>query len=447
MWTVARLRHQRSEHQTVLNQLEALHTELAELRRTHHDLELKEAQTHARLTQLDTLEKRLEDLQRNESHHLSEISRLKSELALNEKHFQEKLALLEDAKQVLSREFKLLSSEIIDEKQKQLSEHSKVTMNALIEPMQNSFKEFKETFQKVHESDITGRASLMEQLTQLQSLNRQMSEETQNLTSALKGDQKLQGNWGELILEKMLEKSGLRKGIEFEREAVVETAEGRRSRPDVIIHLPDDKQIIVDSKVSLVHYEQAMNVEEPREKSDATKAHLKSLQAHIKSLAEKRYDHLPGLNAPDFVLMFIPVEGAYLMAVEQSPELFENAFDRRVAVVTPTTLFTTLKTVEHLWRYERQSEHTLQLIQRAAEVHDKFVGFVENFEKVGKQLQTAQQTYDGAWKQLINGRGNLVRQAEMLKDLAGKTRKELPQHLLQEAEGSKLVESELNERQ
>ena len=403
-------------------------------------LSIQLAQTQAEVKLLSTTEQELKALQNSEKQYLAEISRLKSQLESNETLYAEKLSLLEEARVVLSKEFKLLSNEIVEQKQKQLTEHSKETMNALIEPMQASLKDFKQKFEKVHEEDIAGRASLVEQLKQLQQLNQQMSSDAQNLTQALKGDQKLQGNWGELILEKLLEKSGLQKGKEFECEKSFQTEDGKRLRPDVIIRLPDEKRIVIDSKVSLTHYEQAISATDEVEKTQAIKQHLLSLQKHIKELAQKKYEQLEGLNAPDFVLMFIPIEGAYLLAVEQSPELFENAFEQRVAVVTPTTLFTTLKTVEQLWRYERQSEHTVKLIRRAADVHDKFVGFVENFEKVGKQLNTASTTYDHAWQQLKEGKGNLIRQAEMLKDLAGKTKKEIPSHLLQEAQGSKLIE-------
>ena len=208
----------------------------------------------------------------------------------------------------------------------------------------------------------------------------------------------------------------------------------------MIINLPDNKHIVVDSKVSLSNYEQALNSENNALRDAALKRHLKSLKNHIDTLASKRYEHLERLNAPDFVLMFLPVEGAYLMAIEADPSIFESAFEKQVAVVTPTTLFTTLKTIEQLWRYERQSENTVKLIKRAAEVHDKFVGFVETFEKVGSQFDTAHKSYQKARNQMMQGSGNLIRQAEMLKELAGKTKKEIPEHLLEEAGGVKVIE-------
>ena len=354
----------------------------------------------------------------------------------------EKIALLESAKKQLSDEFKVLANQIFDQKQAQFTQSSQSTIEAVLKPMQGALDAFKSRVELVHKEDLEGRASLTEQLKQLHSLNFQMTQEAQNLTHALKGDSKTQGNWGELILERLLERSGLTEGVEFEREKSFTDEKGKRLRPDVIINMPDDKHVIIDSKVSLLHYEQALNADDKASQAIATKAHLSSLQRHIAALAEKRYDHLEQLNAPDFVLMFIPVEGAYLMAIEADSGVFEDAFEKRVAVVTPTTLFTTLKTIEQLWRYERQSENTVKLIKRAAEVHDKFVGFVESFEKVGKQLQTAQQTYQQSHKQMISGNGNLVRQAEMLKSLAGKTKKEIPGHLLKEADLSPSLTSE-----
>lgn len=369
----------------------------------------------------------------------SKCAELAKALELEKNSSEEKLAVLEGAKQQLANEFKVLANQIFENKQSQFAENTQNTMDAILKPMQGSLEAFKQRVELVHKEDIEGRASLAEQLKQLHVLNHQMSEETHNLTQALKGDSKTQGNWGELILERLLERSGLTEGVEFDREKSFTDDSGKRLRPDVILNLPDNKHVVIDSKVSLLHYEQALNSDDEKHRATALKAHLQSLKTHIDTLANKRYEHLDQLNAPDFVLMFVPVEGAYLMAIEADSSIFEDAFEKRVAVVTPTTLFTSLKTIEQLWRYERQSENTLKLIKRAAEVHDKFVGFVDSFEKVGKQLQTVQNTYDSARNQMLQGKGNLVRQAEMLKELAGKTKKEIPTHLLDEAEGAKLT--------
>jgi len=363
---------------------------------------------------------------------------LRQQLEHEMKSASEKIELLENAKKQLADEFSLLANKIFEQKQHQFTLSSQASLEATLKPMQGVLNEFKARVEKVHKEDLEGRASLNEQLKQLQQLNSQMSVEAHNLTQALKGDNKTQGNWGELILERLLERSGLTEGIEFEREKSFTDEAGRRLRPDVVVNMPDNKHIIIDSKVSLADYERALNAENDIDTKKFTKAHLTSLKKHISALAEKRYEHLEQLNAPDFILMFVPVEAAYLMAIESDSRVFEDAFERRVAVVTPTTLFTTLKTIEQLWRYERQSENTVKLIKRAAEVHDKFVGFLDTFEKVGSQFETAQNSYRKARNQLMQGQGNLVRQAEMLRDLAGKTKKEIPSHLLEEAEGSKI---------
>lgn len=374
----------------------------------------------------------------------SQLGELQIALQTEKESSLEKIALLESAKKQLADEFKVLANQIFDQKQVQFTQSSQTTIEAVLKPMQGALDAFKSRVELVHKEDLEGRAGLKEQLQQLHTLNSQMTEEAQNLTQALKGDSKTQGNWGELILERLLERSGLTEGVEYEREKSFTDEQGKRLRPDVIINMPDNKHVVVDSKVSLVHYEQALNVDGSKEKAIALKSHLASLQKHIATLADKRYEHLDQLNAPDFVLMFVPVEGAYLMAIEADSRIFEDAFEKRVAVVTPTTLFTTLKTIEQLWRYERQSENTVKLIKRAADVHDKFVGFVESFEKVGKQLQTAQSTYEQTHKQMVSGQGNLVRQAEMLKNLAGKTKKEIPTHLLNEADISSETIEEIN---
>ncbi|MDG6778570.1 DNA recombination protein RmuC [Thiomicrorhabdus sp. zzn3] len=414
-----------AEQQRLISELKPLEGTVAQL----------EKQLETLLSQLQHKEDELRAVNQKQQRLGEANAELNATLELERQKAEEKIQLLEEAKKQLANEFKVLANQIFDSKQQQFNEHSRQNMESVVKPMKAALESFQQRVEHVHKEDLEGRAGLAEQLKQLQSLNAKMSQEAQNLTQALKGDSKTQGNWGELILERLLERSGLREGIEFEREKSFVDDEGRRLRPDVILNLPDHKHIIIDSKVSLLHYEQALNSESEAARTKALKQHLNSLKAHIDTLASKRYEHLERLNAPDFVLMFVPVEGAYLMAIESDPSVFENAFEKRVAVVTPTTLFTTLKTIEQLWRYERQSENTVKLIKRAADVHDKFVGFVETFERVGKQIDTAHNSYQTARKQMMSGSGNLVRQAEMLKELAGKTKKEIPKHLLDEAEG------------
>ena len=425
-----------ANHSKLEDQLNSCRSQIEELQEIKGQAEQLVKQQHEYTQKLQVKESTLESLRERLLASESQAAELVVSLDMEKSAAVEKIALLDSAKKQLSDEFKVLANQIFEQKQSQFSQNSQATIEAVLKPMQGALDAFKSRVELVHKEDLEGRASLTEQLKQLHSLNLQMTEEAQNLTQALKGDSKTQGNWGELILERLLERTGLTEGVEFEREKSFTDQEGKRLRPDVIINMPDNKHVVIDSKVSLLHYEQALNSEGKKTKSVALKSHLGSLQKHISTLAAKRYEHLDQLHAPDFVLMFIPVEGAYLMAIEADSRIFEDAFEKRVAVVTPTTLFTTLKTIEQLWRYERQSENTVKLIKRAAEVHDKFVGFVESFEKVGKQLQTAQLTYAQSHKQMISGQGNLVRQAEMLKNLAGKTKKEIPTHLLNEADAT-----------
>ena len=424
----------------------SLTEQLAELQSFKSILPHKEAQLDELKVRLQQKEQEMTQLRNTLSQHELRVAELSVALENEKSNANEKLALLESTKAQLANEFEVLSNRIFESKQAQFTQQTQSTMDAILKPVQGSLEAFKQRIELVHKEDVTERASLTEQLRQLHSLNHQMSEETHNLTQALKGDSKLQGNWGELILERLLERSGLTEGVEFDREKSFTNGEGKRLRPDVILNLPDNKHVVIDSKVSLLHYEKSLNSNDEVTRASALKQHLQSLKNHIDTLANKRYESLDQLNAPDFVLMFIPIEGAYLMAIEADSSIFEDAFEKRVAVVTPTTLFTSLKTIEQLWRYERQSENTLKLIKRAAEVHDKFVGFVESFEKVGKQLQTAQNTYEITRNQMLSGKGNLVRQAEMLKELAGKTKKEIPEHLLEEAEGSREASNPLIEK-
>lgn len=420
------------------NEVKSLTTQIHELQSIKGQLEQLQLQSERQLRETQSKELSIEELREKLSARDTTIAELTLALDNEKLVAEEKIELLENAKKQLSDEFKILANQIFEQKQQQFTQTNQASLESVLKPMRGAINEFKTRVEQVHKEDIEGRVSLSEQLKQLHALNSQMSQEAQNLTQALKGDSKTQGNWGELILERLLERSGLTEGIEFEREKSFTNDEGKRLRPDVIINMPDKKHIVIDSKVSLLHYEQALNTDDEGEKSQYLKAHLMSLKKHISALAEKRYEHLEQLNAPDFVLMFLPVEGAYLMAIEADSAVFEDAFEKRVAVVTPTTLFTTLKTIEQLWRYERQSENTVKLIKRAADVHDKFVGFIETFEKIGSQIETVNGSYQKAKNQLVAGNGNLIRQAEMLKDLAGKTKKEIPQHLLEEAEGNRI---------
>ncbi len=375
---------------------------------------------------IDTLNRELSDLK-------SSIAGLETRLSEERKAAVEKLALLDEAKQKLGNEFKLLANQIFEEKGKAFSEQNRSGMDEILKPVREQLGEFRKRVDEVHLNDSKDRASLKEHLAQLEKLNRQMSEDAVGLTQALKGESKTQGNWGEMILERILETSGLREGHEFLREDSTTIDVNKRLRPDVVVRMPGEKHIIIDSKVSLTDYERAVSAVDAGERKKYIKAHVNSMKSHIKGLADKHYAQLPGLNSPDYVLMFMPIEGAYMMAIEEDQGIFEAAFDKGVAVVTPSTLYATLKLIEQLWRYERQSENVVKLIDRAGKLHDKMATFVESFEEIGSRLEQAQKAYDTSLNRIKTGPGNVINQISTLGRLAGKTQKELPKHLTEPA--------------
>ncbi|ATX81751.1 DNA recombination protein RmuC [Mariprofundus ferrinatatus] len=431
--------------------IETLDSENRELKAAFHELEVELTE---RKIEVATLSERIEQVSRkltdcqgqlaerehevsqsnnDKLKHLSLISELETTLDKERQGAQEKLALLEDAKQKLAGEFKLLANEIFEEKGKSFSEQNRASLDEVLKPMREQLGDFRKRVDEVHLNDSKDRAGLREHLSQLEKLNRQMSEDALSLTHALKGDSKAQGNWGEMILERILETSGLRKDHEYLREDSTDIGGGKRLRPDVIVRMPGDKHIIIDSKVSLTDYERAVAATEGDARKKFIKAHANSLRNHVRGLADKHYAHLPGVNSPDYVLMFMPIEAAYMMAIEEDQGIFETAFEKGVAVVTPSTLYATLKLIEQLWRYERQSDDVLKLIDRAGKLHDKMASFVESFEEIGVRLGQAQKAYDISLNRISTGPGNVISQIDVLGKLAGKTKKELPHHLVESA--------------
>ncbi|MFQ5345192.1 MAG: DNA recombination protein RmuC [Mariprofundus sp.] len=424
-------------YDTCTEQLESLKHEIHDHLINKATLEERVKQLNQVRVELDSALSGRDEAIRHLNQELSDqhttIAELETAMKKDREAAAEKLALLEEAKDKLGNEFKVLANQIFEEKGKAFSEQNCASLDEVLKPMREQLGDFRKRVDEVHLNDAKDRASLREHLAQLEGLNRQMSEDALNLTQALKGESKAQGNWGEMILERILESSGLREGHEFLREDSTDIGGGKRHRPDVIVRMPGEKHIIIDSKVSLTDYERALSASESSDRKQAVKAHVNSLKKHIRSLSDKRYDQLPDIHSPDYVLMFVPIEGAYMMAIEADQGIFEAAFDKRVAVVTPSTLYATLKLVEQLWRYERQSENVVKLIERASLLHDKMVGFVEAFEDIGKRLGQARDSYDTALGRMKTGPGNVIGQIATLGNLAGKTRKELPAHLVEAA--------------
>lgn len=371
----------------------------------------------------------------------SRLAELRAALAVSEaalaterQQSAEKLALLQDARNQLLSQFQVLAQDILEEKSRRFSEQNQTALGQLLEPLRSRLQEFQGKVETAYVSESKDRSALAEQVRQLMGLNQQLSQRASDLTRALTSQNKAQGNWGELVLERVLEASGLRRGQEFELQESHVREDGSRAQPDVVIHLPEGRHLVVDAKMSLNAYLDHVNATDDVSREAATRRHLDSVRTHIKGLSEKSYQDLYGLKSLDFVLMFIPVEPAFMLATSQDAELWQDAWKRNVLLVSPSTLLFVVRTVAHLWRQEQQTRNAQDIARRGAELYDKFVGFAEALEQVGSRLQQAQKAYDDAHKRLASGRGSLVRQAEMLRELGVKPSKQLSEPLREAAD-------------
>ena len=363
----------------------------------------------------------------------NENSRLSEQLKAERARLQENMAVLDQAKETLKVEFQNIANQIFDDKSSRFADQSKTNLNTILAPFKDQIRDFEQKVSDTYEKEGRERFSLMKEVQRLQDLNQQISVDAENLTKALKGDTQTQGAWGEMILERILEESGLRRGIEYDAQSGFRDAQGKLLKPDVVIHLPEEKDIVVDSKVTLVAYERYVQATEDDEKERAVKDHLISINGHLKDLSSKKYDELPGLRSLDFVLMFIPIESAFMLAIDRDSEIFRKAFDRGIVIVSPSTLLVTLRTIQSIWRYEYQNRNALEIAQKAGDLYDKFVGFVDDLEKIGEQLDRTQKVYDGAHNKLVSGKGNLVNRAHGLIELGVKSKKQLPKGLVEDA--------------
>lgn len=363
----------------------------------------------------------------------TDLSELRTRTDDERQHAAEKLQLLVEAKEQLSNQFKALANDILEEKAKRFSEQNQTTIGQLLEPLKTQLTEFKGKVEEVYVQEGKDRSALSEQVKQLVTMNQTLSQEAKNLTSALKGQAKTQGNWGELILERVLEASGLRKGQEYRVQDTQVRDDGTRAQPDVVIELPEDRKLVVDAKVSLVAYERFVSAETDEQRAVALRQHLDSVRSHIKGLSEKRYEALYGIQSLDFVLAFVPIEPAFMVAVTNDNDLFMDAWQKSVLLVSPSTLLFVVRTVAHLWRQEYQSRNAQDIAKRGAELYDKLCGFVGDLQKVGEKLTQAKSAYDEAHSKLATGKGNAIRQAEMLRTLGVKPGKNLPAALVEGA--------------
>lgn len=382
--------------------------------------------------QLKAADEKLQALQGEFAEIKRQETKLKAEMDERQASHARELANFEQQKSSLSEHFKALSNEILEAKTKSLQESSQLSLSAVMNPFQQSIDGFKKEVQEIHHRETTQQGELRKELEHLKELNQQITAEAHELSTALRGQKKLQGNWGELVLENVLDRSGLQKGKDYDREVSITTEEGRQ-RPDAIVYLPQKKHLIIDAKVSLNAYTRFVNAEDEGERAIALKEHVQAVGSRIKELADRDYYKLPGLNSPDMVFMFIPIESAFVEALKADETLFQKAIENNVLVATPTTLLTSLNIVRQLWRYEDQNKHTAALARRAEGVFSKLNTFLSSFEKIKKGLETATEAYVKAEGQLVSGKGNLVKQVGEFKNLAPAIKAQLPAYFVDKA--------------
>ena len=365
---------------------------------------------------------------------------LKSQLAAQNESLQQ---LLDSQKEEIVKiqeeaklQFENLANKILEEKTLKFTEQNQQNLKNILNPLQEKITDFEKKVENTHKESIDYHAALRQQILGLKEMNLQMSKETLNLTKALKGDSKIQGNWGELVLERVLEKSGLEKGREYEIQKSFTTEEGNRVQPDVIINLPDGKKMIVDSKVSLTAYEKYINEEDDEQKNSFLKEHVNSLKRHVEQLGSKNYQHLYQMESPDFVLLFIPIEPAFAIALNEDTQLYNKAFERNIVIVTPSTLLATLRTIDSMWTNQKQQENAYEIARQAGALYDKFDGFVTDLVKIGKKMDEAKTEYEGAMNKLVDGKGNLITSVQKLKIMGAKAKKSLPDAILNRANSS-----------
>jgi DNA recombination protein RmuC len=370
----------------------------------------------------------------------TERATLRTTLEAEQKNSQEKLAMLTAARVELSNQFEALANKVLEEKSRKFTEQNQANLGNLLNPLREKFGEFQNKVESLEKEGITGRTELKTQIDQLRSLNERLSQDATNLVTALKGSSKAQGDWGEYVLESILESSGLRKGHEYRVQESFTREDRSRARVDIILDLPEGRHIVVDSKVSLNDYNDYCAAQEDAAREAALARHLASVRNHIRDLSQRNYPALFELNSLDFVVMFVPIEPAFMLAIARDPKLWQEAWDRNVLLVSPSTLLFVLRTVSHLWRQEQQTRNVQDIVRRGGELYDKLSAFVKDLTDVGKNLDAARATYEEAYKKLSTGKGNAIRQAEMLKSLGVKPSKNLPLSLVEQAHETEPLE-------
>ena len=382
---------------------------------------------------LSKIENEREDIRKEKDFLNAELTRRNTEYENLQQLNIKRDAEIEERQQQLRKDFELLATKILDEKSEKFTLQNKENIKNILNPLQEKIKTFEEKVDLTQKESISMHSALKEQLLGLKDLNQQMTKEATNLTRALKGDSKMQGNWGELVLERVLEKSGLEKDREYFVQQNFTLADGSRVLPDVVLHLPDGKKMVIDSKVSLTDYEHLVNAEED-EKASFLKAHVNSIKKHVDQLSEKNYQDLYDIESPDFVLMFIPIEPAFAVVVNEDNSIYNKAFEKNIVIVTPSTLLATLRTIDSMWNNEKQQRNAIEIARQAGALYDKFEGLVSDLTGVGKKIDAAKSDYSAAMNKLVDGRGNLITSVEKLKKMGAKAKKSLPEAIIKRAE-------------
>jgi DNA recombination protein RmuC len=382
---------------------------------------------------LSKIENEREEIRREKDFLNSELTRKSTEYENLQQLTDKRDAELEQRQEQLRKDFELLATKILDEKTEKFTLQNKENIKNILNPLQEKIKTFEEKVDLTQKESISMHSALKEQLLGLKDLNQQMTKETTNLTRALKGDSKMQGNWGELVLERVLEKSGLEKDREYFVQQSFTLANGSRVLPDVVLNLPGGKKMIIDSKVSLTDYERLVNAEDDA-KLKFLKAHVNSIRKHVDQLSEKNYQDLYDIESPDFVLMFIPIEPAFAVVVNEDNSIYNRAFEKNIVIVTPSTLLATLRTIDSMWNNEKQQQNAIEIARQAGALYDKFEGLVSDLTGVGKKIDAAKSDYSSAMNKLVEGKGNLIKSVEKLKKMGAKAKKSLPEAILKRAE-------------
>jgi len=427
----------KSEQSTLEERNTNLQQQLEDLKSLHHSENVKQNENfNSQIAELrlsiSKTETEREEIRREKEFLNTELARKNSEFENLQEQNLKRDEELEARQEQMRKDFELLAAKILDEKSEKFTLQNKENIKNILNPLQEKIKVFEEKVDLTQKESISMHSALKEQLLGLKDLNQQMTKETTNLTRALKGDSKMQGNWGELVLERVLEKSGLEKDREYFVQQSFTLDNGSRVLPDVVLHLPDAKKMIIDSKVSLTAYERLVNADDD-DKPQFLKAHINSIRKHVDQLSDKKYEDLYDIESPDFVLMFIPIEPAFAVAINEDNTIYNKAFEKNIVIVTPSTLLATLRTIDTMWNNEKQQQNAIEIARQAGALYDKFEGLVTDLTGVGKKIDAAKSDYSSAMNKLVDGRGNLITSVQKLKKLGAKAKKSLPEAIIKRA--------------